>query len=412
MPTIAELVERSGDLKQELVKFGQQRRFAKELDGFMDETLGRKRVRREAELVNTLDFFLLQHHLPDGSTVVEQFVSEHPALPRAEREMLLGWRDVVEGIFELRRHDGDALVVLNLIDELFYRVHSNMGPGFLDRVQRGTFLVGRLVPVGEDWLLSGTMSSYPPASRQAMRQAAAETALQRPALAFRNPQKLEQGWELQRRERASFIAFFGSDLIVLPGHEVQQRMRDQMHFLVYEERDERGKSMADLVREAHETMPPLPELPLSSELTEAESVGVIYDEVDGLNFFPDFGLVEESFATPELLVDRRHREAVLDYLDEPGFSPLPIRRLADPDPGRASRVFQILLKHPGFSWERDGEALLRARKASWFELPPLPSVVPVSGTLAEAQAAAGLDRVREGLSSRQARRGRRRGRRR
>jgi hypothetical protein len=48
-------------------------------------------------------------------------------LPEHERELLLGWRDVVEGIFEVHGRDGDALIVENLVDELTYRVSSNMG---------------------------------------------------------------------------------------------------------------------------------------------------------------------------------------------------------------------------------------------------------------------------------------------
>jgi len=45
-------------------------------------------------------------------------------------------------------------------------------------------------------------------------------------------------------------------------------------------------------------------------------------------------------------------------------------------------VFRQVLRRPGFSWERDGEALLRRYKASWFERPVVPSVVPVGAELA------------------------------
>ena len=42
------------------------------------------------------------------------FVASRPDLEAADREMLLGWRDPVEGIFELRGQDGDAIILLNL----------------------------------------------------------------------------------------------------------------------------------------------------------------------------------------------------------------------------------------------------------------------------------------------------------
>jgi hypothetical protein len=39
--------------------------------------------------------------------------------------MLLGWRDVVEGVFEIRDRAGNAITAVNLIDELTYRIRAN-----------------------------------------------------------------------------------------------------------------------------------------------------------------------------------------------------------------------------------------------------------------------------------------------
>jgi len=50
--------------------------------------------------------------------------------------MLLGWRDVVEGVFEIREWDGEAIIAVSLIDELTYRVYSNAGPVALRRWSR------------------------------------------------------------------------------------------------------------------------------------------------------------------------------------------------------------------------------------------------------------------------------------
>jgi hypothetical protein len=66
--------------------------------------------------------------LPNGKTVLDQFLGSLPDLTAADREMLRGWRDPVEGIFEIRRKNGDSLLLLNLLDDLEYRVYSNIGP--------------------------------------------------------------------------------------------------------------------------------------------------------------------------------------------------------------------------------------------------------------------------------------------
>ncbi len=124
-------------------------------------------------------------------------------------------------------------------------------------------------------------------------------------------------------------------------------------------------------------------------MVEAETVGLIYDEVDGLNFLAGFGLIQEAFAHPESTSDRRHREAALSYLEDSSISPRLLRRLAEQDPERASRLFQRLLKRPRFSWEQDGEALLRRYKADYFAHPVLPSITPISEGLAQAHITAG-----------------------
>jgi hypothetical protein len=298
--------------------------------------------------------------------------------------MLLSWRDVVEGLFEVKGREGEALLAVNLIDELPYRIRSNMGPKVFEQMPTGSFVITRLVPVGEEWLLSGAQALIPATSRTEIQKMATEFALKHPSLVFRNPRKLEVAWELQRKERGRFIEFFGSDLVVLPGHELAERMRAYMHFVVYEARDAEGRTAAERAKELGVTAK-VPELKLPEHLREAETVGVIYDEVEGLNFYSDFGLVEETFARPELAAERKHRQAVLGYLKEPSISPLPLRRLAARDPDRAGRVFQQVLKQPRFSWQRDGEALLRRYKASYFARPALPSIVPVGNTLARGQ---------------------------
>jgi hypothetical protein len=135
-----------------------------------------------------------------------------------------------------------------------------------------------------------------------------------------------------------------------------------------------GKTVVEHFVDAH------PELP------EAESVGIICDTEEGIYYFPDFGLLEEAFATPALAAGARHREVVLGYLESEGASPLPLRRLAERDPERATQVFRRVLGRPRFSWERDGEALLRRYKRQYYERPPLPSMVPVSDPVARSTA--------------------------
>jgi hypothetical protein len=98
----AALLDRAGELKRELLAFSRQPRY----DRAFSEVLARhggSEVLDEHRLMMLWYYFVLEHRLRSGRTIVEQFVDAHAELSRQEREMLLGWRDVVQGPFEVQR---------------------------------------------------------------------------------------------------------------------------------------------------------------------------------------------------------------------------------------------------------------------------------------------------------------------
>jgi hypothetical protein len=103
-----------------------------------------------------------------------------------------------------------------------------------------------------------------------------------------------------------------------------------------------------------------------------------------LSFYPDYHLIEELFNNPARMSRPRYRETLSGFLRDPDTSPEPLRRLAARDPAKASTVFARLLKRKRFSWDADGEQLLRRSKPRYFEETPLPRTVPLSGLLSDA----------------------------
>src|SRR5262249_33084502 len=221
---MARLVERSAQLKDELLDFSQGKRFDRALSDALTAKFGSVVVAAEEELINFFDNFVLQHRLSDGRTVLERFVRARGDLPRADRELLLGWRGVLEAFFEVERLDGEVLVAVNLIDELTYRIRTNMDPAIFERFPPGSFLGARVVPILDEWLLSGSQAAFSAEQAERLYEIAAETAMEHPHLVFRNPQRLELAWEQQREVRARFIDFFGADLVVFPGAEWGDRV--------------------------------------------------------------------------------------------------------------------------------------------------------------------------------------------
>ena len=369
-----DLLRRSGPLKKALVAFGQSQRFARDLSAYADKVTAAEPT-CELDYINFLDRFVLEHRTRDGRTIVEQFVASQPDLPEIEIAMLLGWAKVVEGIFEVERHDGDAAVMVNLVDELTYRVRSNMGPQLLKQLVPETVAWARVVPFGNDWILSGALTPAPPEGRSEMRRAAAKLANTSPAAVFRNPDKLSLGWKLHGRLHEHFVAFFGADLAVVTGHDLADRMAGFWTYQATRVSADQSQARGAL---DEEQPPPVPQMSIPPDLEQAETVGIMFDKVEGLWFLPEYQLVSDVFADPALISGHRYRDAVSGYLKSQSIPPIVLRRLAEQDPERAGRVFARLLGKPRFTWQRDGEALLLRYKKRFFDRVPLPGVTPLS----------------------------------
>ena len=91
-------------------------------------------------------------------------------------------------------------------------LYSNAGPVALASMEPGC--IARIVPVGVGWMLSGARQTFDASQRAALLEVAAELAAEYPRLVFRNPGMVTRGWELARKQRAIFIEFFGSDLLL------------------------------------------------------------------------------------------------------------------------------------------------------------------------------------------------------
>ena len=76
-----DLVERAGTLKGMLVDFALSDRFDREFTAVIARQFPGGLVTDEAMFTMTVDHFALQHRLPSGTTVVQEFVADHPELP-------------------------------------------------------------------------------------------------------------------------------------------------------------------------------------------------------------------------------------------------------------------------------------------------------------------------------------------
>jgi hypothetical protein len=368
-----DLVERAGQLKPMLVDFAMSPRFDRELSAVIRRNFPDGVVTSEALFSTVLDHFALQHRLGAGGTVVEAFVAAHPQLTDAERDMLLGWRDVVEGVFEIREKDRDALLLFNFLDELTYRTRSNVGRQAFKPLKKRMIIIGRVVRAGDDWMVSGNPAAFPASARDQMLAVAAEQAMRNPEAVFRNPEKLTEARRLMAQQHDLFVELFGADLIVVTGPEVPGKVNEFYRHVAQQARPD--AEPPDPSRLGFD----------DDEWLTADNVAIHFVPDEGLSFYPDFDLLQELFTDPALLSRRRYRQTLSDFLRDPDTSPEPLRQLAARDPGKTNAVFAKLLKRKrGFSWDTDGEALLRQHKPGYFDGSQLPRTVPLSKTLSDA----------------------------
>lgn len=233
-------------------------------------------------------------------------------------------------------------------------------------------ILGRLVRAGEDWLISGNPSAYPASARDQMLAAAAQQAMHNPEAVFRNPAKPAEARRILTEHHKAFTDLFGTDLIVVPGKEVPGNV-EAFH-----------RHLAQSARPGAK-LPELAPLDFPGDVLAADSVAIHFVVGEGLSFYPGYHLLEELFSSPALISRRRYRETLSGFLRDPDTSPEPLRRLAAVDPAKASAVFARLLKRKrGFSWETDGEPLLRQHKPSYFDGTLLPRTVPLSDSMSKA----------------------------
>ena len=223
------------------------------------------------------------------------------------------------------------------------------------------------------------MRAYRKSDAAQVAQAALELATRMPELVYRNPGKVEQAWQQMRADRAAFVEFFGCDELVLSA----RRGRGTDQRLLPAPAGSRARRAARQPRPPNIPGVDVPAFELPPELADADTIGVIYDEIDGLNFYNEYGMLRDLFADPALASDKRYADVLRGYLRAETIGPLPFRRLAAAHPQTVDAVFRKILRQPHFTWAEHGEALLRRRKPWYFEHEPRPDRTVIGARLSE-----------------------------
>lgn len=365
---------RIGDIKRALVHFAKSLDFEDEMNLACEMRLGEPKPPDSGEKwIGFLDWFILEYELEEGGTIAGLFVKYYEdVLSEDVRELILGWQEVIEGLFEIKDVSGDALDVKNLINEREYRVFSTallddhgLGPG--------DFIYGRIVPAKSFHLFSGNVRAFEGDGRRSevvraeVYRKAIKIQGENPRLAFKdNPEKLEKSREVVREYHEAFVRRFGADEVLGAGQSISGQYREFFGHFVRE---------TSKLKEGNGPAPSLPEFELPDKILASDEVGMLCDPVEGIFFLIDYGRFVDVFRSPDLHLGKEETEdLVMGYLESDSISDVPFRRMAERFAENFKRVVEYYRDREGFD-STDIKDLMREFKPWTSE--KLPGIVVV-----------------------------------
>lgn len=321
---------------------------------------------REDVMANGIDWLLHCFRFDKGDTLIDRFIKKHTGLSELEIQILERWKDSFEGIFEVKALDADTARLFNLVDGREYTAASITGQEALGRLKTGALVMSRLIPLDDIYLFSGNMYLLPPNDKKTLQELAAKIVQSNLAA------QQKKGWEMQKKYRDSFIAYFGDDLIILPGHKLGETFDAFNQFYMEQAlsgmpQDKKGKYQASA-----------PKMQFPEALTQNDNIGLIFDEQEGLNFYPDFESFMAPFKNPGLLKVNGYKDVIKGYLASDSISTLPFRKMAEKYPEGSRQVYAFLFDKPDWDNEKDFNKLMEKHKQAFLNKVWEPTTQPFS----------------------------------
>jgi len=384
--TLRNQIDHGADLKGELVGYALTPGFARLLASEMSETLEHTDDRQSA-VIYAVESMLFDRPERGGRTVLERYLLGHKQLSLDDRAVLESWRErAVYGVFEVIARKSDRLTLVNVIDELSYEVYSTLGAAAISGASRGSYVLTRVLPVGDSWILSGIQRLFGKRDRRIVGALLAGLIENDPTGAFRNPVKRERALEINGAYHDVFLGLFGADSVAGTGREAAEHLRRfiaacsaQVNAAAPESSPAAEWAAADAVAtSAYENIP--------DELLNADDVVLLNHKVKGFALFQNYGQVEDAHHTPPSDAHADGVALVREYLNDESIPAYVLARLASAYPETVDALYRLVLERPEFRWAVDGDALLRQRKPESYATADVPDLVVLPQLVIDAMA--------------------------
>ncbi|HEY3135115.1 MAG TPA: hypothetical protein VGL29_03585 [Blastocatellia bacterium] len=345
---------RAESLKKELVKFATTGPLRDEYKLQRKLFFEAAQPDDEHEAESMLDWFLFEWFDEDGAGSIDYFLDHKPNIAKADREILLDWMDSISSVFEVRAVGQRSLRLEDLDggDQYTVKTSSSRLP-----FKRGQCIIARLLPLGNDLILSGLQFLMPD-----RESALAWLEMRRAFDGLDSPEAVEKA---QREQVAAFCELFGCDELTVASSKLNSTLERFQRYLLTERRDpETGLTAAERFKKELGQDLSVPDLqPLPSPVVGAGEVTILCDEFDGIVLLPDFSRFKRVFETDE---PDRHvpdwRELVWTYIKNPDIPIVAFERVAEKLPLRVEKVLRSAIGDKDFSLEHLYAVLLHYKQ--------------------------------------------------
>ncbi|MEZ7891592.1 MAG: hypothetical protein QMC67_07580 [Candidatus Wallbacteria bacterium] len=349
------------------------------------------------EYYNFLDWFALELKLEDNQTILDKFINENTGkFTAADLKIIECWRNVFESLFKIESIAEDGFYAINILNLKRYFLKPTVSMEDFTNVEKGTLLWARIFPFKQFHVFSGAIVQLMFEDINDTINYVVEMVLERPQVYFQdNPEGIDAAFKLQNLERELFMEHFGDDMLILDGAELKSNYNDfyikaagdvaKLRLDLRKELLKNLKSSQKLLQS--ESSKPLEENThefnsILEQYTKFDSVGIIYDQKEGINFYPDFRKFEALFSLDNeetLEGDAKENDIIIEYLKNENISALPFKKMFEKYPDnfafKMSSFFDVSPEK--IKTSEDFDKHMTPFKSFFYKTIPMPSILPV-----------------------------------
>lgn len=373
---IDELLDRAGNLKEALVDYAASPGFSRRLSQAL--AVAERGGVGQNEWAQAVEALLYDPDQDGREPLLHRYLRTNKNIEPEDRLVYETWRDRnVIGVFRVDARKGARLSLHNLIDEMDYLSYATAGAEAISFIQRGGYVMTRLVPIGDIWTISGTMRLFGPQDLPAVKTLAASLLQRFPTLAFNNPATAERARRLVGKHHGVFLDLFGANIVTGTGGDIIAAYRSFLD--ACNQASVAVDPEASALVTAAEQIAPDDSFPL--ELAESGDVALYHHPLMGVSFLVSYGQAEAAHRMPPADAEDPAAEVLRGYVEDKTVPGYVLEDLAAKYPDTVDAAYQVALSSPGFRWEADGTALLRRHRPDSGPGKDVPGVSPVPTSL-------------------------------